>query len=49
MRRDHRRDACATFSEEIMDADVNHDAFERWWAATPESKLELIDGQSCPI
>jgi hypothetical protein len=36
-------------SEEIMDADVNHDAFERWWAATPESKLELIDGQSCPI
>jgi Uma2 family endonuclease len=28
-----------------MDTNFKHDAFERWWAATPESKLELIDGQ----
>lgn len=28
-----------------MDTDSNDEAFERWWAATPESKLELIDGQ----
>jgi Uma2 family endonuclease len=28
-----------------MATDSNNEAFERWWAATPESKLELIDGQ----
>lgn len=28
-----------------MSNDTNDDPFERWWAATPENKLELIDGQ----
>lgn len=28
-----------------MVTDSNNDVFEHWWAETPESKLELIDGQ----